>query len=63
MGEIKYNLVISGLGTVLLVILDFITIPSYGAYGIAVANCIVYAMMGIVLLILFIRKYFKKVTI
>ncbi|MCI8565291.1 MAG: oligosaccharide flippase family protein [Lachnospiraceae bacterium] len=63
MGEIKYNLVISGLGTALLLILDFITIPSYGAYGVAAANCIVYAMMGIVLLIVFLRKYFRDVNI
>lgn len=60
MGKIKYNLAVSGLGIILLVILDYLTIPKYGAYGVAVADCIVYGLMGIVLFLLFIRNYYIK---
>ena len=60
MGEIKFNLLVSGVGTLMLLILDFLLIPKYGSYGVAIANCIVYAMMGLTLLVIFVNRYYWK---
>ena len=58
MGQIKYNLIVSGVGIVIQVILDYILIPKMGCMGVAVSNCIVYSIMGFSLMVIFIKKYY-----
>lgn len=57
MGQIKYNMIISMLGMILQVILNFILIPIYGAYGAAYTSIIVYFFMGFMLFLVFSKKY------
>lgn len=59
MGKIKYNMLISFGGMIVQVVLDIIFVQRYQAMGIAVASCIVYFFMALVLLIIFLRQYFK----
>lgn len=60
MGEIRYNIAISIIGMLLQLILDILLIGRIGAYGVAIANGVVYAFMGIALFLVFYRKYYKK---
>ena len=59
MGEIKYNMIVSGLGIFAQIVLDVLLIPRIGVMAVAISNCIVFLMMGITLLIVFMRKYYR----
>lgn len=60
MGKIKYNMAVSAIGMVILIILDFVLTPKFGYYGVAAANCFVYLIMGISLFIIFQRNYLHE---
>lgn len=60
MGMISYNMKISIGGVILQILLDVLLIPRIGAYGAAISNCIVYALMSIALLLVFAKKFFWK---
>lgn len=60
MGKIRANMIVSGIGMGIQVILDIIFIPRFGAMGVAVCSCIEYSLMAIVLFIVFYRQYFSK---
>lgn len=60
MGQIKYNMIISGFGIVTQLILDFLLIPKWGGMGVAISNCAVYLAMAVSLFIIFYRKYYKQ---
>lgn len=57
MGQIKYNMVISIIGIVIQVIVNFQVIPTYGVKGVAYTSIIVYALMTIMLFVVFANKY------
>ncbi len=59
MGEIKYNMIISGAGIAVQILLDLILIPSMGLTAVAVSNCIVFFGMAAALLIVFYRKHYR----
>ncbi|MBR3031870.1 MAG: oligosaccharide flippase family protein [Clostridiales bacterium] len=60
MGKIRANMIVSGCGMVLQVILDIIVIPIYGVMGVAVCSCIEYMLMAIALFVYFYKQYYKK---
>ena len=60
MGEIKYNMIISGAGIGLQIIIDQILIPTMGIMGVAISNCIVFLIMAVALFIVFHRKYYRE---
>lgn len=60
MGQVKYNMIVSFIGYVSQVLLNLILIPKFGIYGVAYTSIIVYASMAIVLLTIFILKYYVK---
>lgn len=59
MGEIKYNMFVSFGGMIAQIILDIIFVQRYQAMGIAAASCIVYFSMAFILLIIFLKKYYR----
>ena len=60
MGEIKYNMIVSGAGIGLQIFLDLILIPKMGVIGVAISNCIVFFLMAAALFTVFHKKYFQK---
>lgn len=58
MGEVRYNMIISGVGIVFQIILDFILIPRLGVIAVAISNCIVFFAMSIFLMVIFIHKFY-----
>ena len=58
MGEIKYNMIISGIGIGLQIILDIILIPKIGVMAVAISNCGVYLLMSLALFVVFYIKYY-----
>lgn len=60
MGEIKYNMIISGIGIVSQFVLDLILIPRLGTYAVAISNCIVCLFMAIALFGIFYKKYYSQ---
>lgn len=58
MGEIKYNMIVSGIGIVLQIVIDIILIPKYGVTGVAFSNCIVFFLMAAALATIFHKKYY-----
>lgn len=57
MGQIKYNMIVSIIGVLLQIIINFLMIPHYGAVGVAWTSIIVYTIMAIVLFVVFVKKY------
>ncbi|HYE09819.1 MAG TPA: oligosaccharide flippase family protein [Patescibacteria group bacterium] len=57
MGEIKYNMIISFLGVIFQIAINFIAIPIYGSIGAAFTSIVVYMFMALALSVVFIRKY------
>ena len=49
MGEIKYNMIVSGVGIAIQVALDFLLIPVYEVIAIAVSNCFVFGTISIMI--------------
>lgn len=58
MGQIRYNMIVSGLGIIVQILLDVILIPRFGVMAVAVSNCIVYLMMAVILFVVFYKKYY-----
>ena len=58
MGEVKYNMFISGIGVFLQIALDFLLIPQMGVMAVAISNCIVLFMMTVELHIVFYFKFY-----
>lgn len=59
MGEVRYNMIISGVGIFVQIILDFILIPRLGVIAVAISNCIVFFAMSIFLMVIFINKFYS----
>lgn len=57
MGQVKYNMIVSGIGLIAQVVLDIVLIPRIGVIGVAVASCVTYSFMAASLFIVFRRKY------
>lgn len=57
MGEIKYNMIISGVGIVIQIALDFLLIPHMGVMAVALSNCIVFLIMSIALFVVFYKRF------
>lgn len=57
MGQIKYNMVVSIMGVVLQLTVNFLTVPLFGAYGLAFTSIGIYAAMSAVLMVVFAKKY------
>ncbi len=60
MGEIKYNMVVSGIGILIQIVLDFLLIPRMGVMAVALSNCAVLLLMATVLFIVFYQKFYKR---
>ena len=60
MGEIKYNMIISGVGIAIQTILDLMLIPHFGVMAVAVSNCFIYFFMAIGLFYVFFKKYYHR---
>ena len=60
MGQVKYNMGVSILGMALQVGINIFVVPRYGSMGIALTSCVVYLIMAILLLAVFIGKYFVR---
>lgn len=60
MGEIKYNMIISGVGIAVQAILDLLLIPHFGVMAVAISNCFIYLFMAIGLSYVFFKKYYQK---
>lgn len=57
MGQVKYNMIISFIGVILQVVVNFQVIPIFGVKGIAYTSIIVYTLMSLALFIIFAKKY------
>ncbi len=57
MGKVQVNLVVSAIGMVLQIVLDFLLIPSWGIEGCAWGSVIVYTLMAIAVTCYFIWRY------
>lgn len=57
MGQIKYNMIISFIGVLLQVVINFQVIPIFGVKGIAYTSIIVYSLMALALFVIFAKKY------
>lgn len=55
MGMVKVNMIVSAAGTALQLLLNWLLIPRYGAYGTAICSVVAYSFMAIV-----IMTYFAK---
>ncbi len=60
MGEIKYNMIISGIGIIIQIVLDLLFIPQFGSMAVAISNCVVFFIMAVALLFVFCKKYYWK---
>ncbi len=60
MGQIKYNMTVSAIGMALQIGINLFVVPKYGAMGVAATSCVVYLFMAAVLMVVFLRKYFRK---
>lgn len=60
MGQIKYNMIISFIGTAAQIVLDIILVQRFQEMGIAVSSCIVFFLMALSLLIVFVKKYYRN---
>lgn len=58
MGQIKYNMIVSAIGTVLQIVVNMYMIPRYSSMGVAVTSCVVYSIMACSLLIVFVKRYY-----
>ena len=56
MGKIKYNMIISGIGLIMQLIINMNIVPTFGAVGVAVTSCGVYGFMALCLLAIFYLK-------
>ncbi len=63
MGQVKYNMMISGIGMILQIALNIYIIPRFGAMGVAGTSCVVYLFMALTLLGIFIKKYYRMKSI
>ena len=52
-------MIISGVGIVLQIAIDFILIPKLGVMAVAVSNCFVFFLMALALFIVFYKRYYK----
>lgn len=59
MGKIKYNMLISVIGMLLQLGINIKIIPQYGAIGLAMTSCFIYAFMAFSLFLIFYKKYLK----
>ena len=57
MGLIKYNMIISVLGVIMLITMDLCLIPRFGSFGIAFAEILTNSVMAIALFVIFNNKY------
>jgi len=60
LGEVKYNLIVSGIGIVLQLVLDAVLIPIIGEMAVAVVNCLIYLFMSITLIVVVAKKYYNN---
>ncbi len=60
MGQVKYNMIISGVGIIMQVVLDIFLIPHMGVMAVAISNCLVFIVMSIFLIVVFYRKYYRS---
>ena len=60
MGQVKYNMAVSAVGTVLQILINLWMIPRYSSYGVAITSCIVYSFMAVSLFIVFYQKYYRS---
>ena len=58
MGQVRFNMIVSGCGICLQVVLDMILIPKVGVIGVAISNCVVYLLMSLALFTVFVKKYY-----
>ena len=58
MGEVRYNMIVSGVGIALQFGLDVFLIPRLGVMAVAVSNCFVCLLMAAVLFAVFYKKYY-----
>lgn len=58
MGQIRYNMIVSGVGVATQVLLDLLLIPTLGAMGVAISNCVIFFFMAVVLCAVFYKKYY-----
>ena len=57
-GEVRYNMIVSGVGIALQFGLDVFLIPRMGVMAVAVSNCFVCLLMAAVLFAVFYKKYY-----
>lgn len=62
MGQVKYNMFVSALGMIMQVAINIFAVPLYGSKGVATTSCVVYFVMAVILLVVFIHKYFMGNT-
>lgn len=60
MGQIRYNMIVSGFGIIVQILLDVILIPRLGVMAVAISNCFVYFMMAVILFVVFYKKYYYQ---
>ena len=60
MGQVKYNMLVSAAGMALQIGINLYVVPRYGATGVALTSSFVYLFMAAVLMVVFLRKYFRK---
>ncbi|MBR5316755.1 MAG: polysaccharide biosynthesis C-terminal domain-containing protein, partial [Lachnospiraceae bacterium] len=58
MGKVKYNMAVSLMGVVLQIGINVVMIPRFGGVGAAITSCFVYTFMSVVLLGVFVKKYY-----
>ena len=60
MGQVKYNMIVSGTGILIQLVMDYVLIPRMGIMAVAVTDCVVFLMMAVVLLVVFYHMYYKR---
>lgn len=60
MGQVRVNMAVSAAGTVLQLLLNWLLIPRYGAYGTAICSVVVYACMAVAVITYFAKANRSK---
>lgn len=57
MGEVKYNMIVSGIGMAMQIAINLYAAPIYGVISVTITSCVVYAFMAVALLVVFVKKH------
>lgn len=60
MGQVKYNMIVSGIGIIMQLMMDYFLIPRMGVMAVAVSNCVIFFLMAAILFLSFYNEFYRK---